>query len=44
MFETDAAGAARNVLHVYTVFLKYWLRHDFGEALERLLESETAAA
>jgi hypothetical protein len=36
MFETERAEPARNTLHVYTVFLKYWLRHDFGAAVERL--------
>jgi hypothetical protein len=30
---------ARNSLHIYTVFLKFWLRHDFGAALDRLLAS-----
>lgn len=29
---------ARNSLHIYTVFLKFWQRHDFGAALDRLLE------
>ena len=28
---------ARNCLHVYTVWLKFWRRHDFGAALDRLL-------
>jgi hypothetical protein len=28
---------ARNSLHIYTVFLKFWLRQDFGAALDRLL-------
>ncbi|MDE2595293.1 MAG: hypothetical protein KGL44_00295 [Sphingomonadales bacterium] len=28
---------ARNCLHVYTVFLKFWRRQDFGAALDRLL-------
>ena len=28
---------ARNMLHIYTVFLKFWLRQDFGAALDRLL-------
>jgi hypothetical protein len=40
MFEGSAEGAARNTLHVYTVFLKLWLREDFGAALDRLLEDE----
>lgn len=29
---------ARNSLHIYTVFLKFWKRQDFGEAVARLLE------
>lgn len=29
---------ARNTLHVYTVFLKFWRRQDFGHTLERLLQ------
>jgi len=28
---------ARNCLHVYNVFLKYWLRRDFGAHLDRLI-------
>ncbi|MCW1430353.1 hypothetical protein [Novosphingobium sp. JCM 18896] len=28
---------ARNSLHIYTVFLKFWRRQDFGAALDRLL-------
>ena len=28
---------ARNCLHVYTVFLKFWLRQDFGEAVSALM-------
>jgi hypothetical protein len=28
---------ARNCLHVYTVFLKYWLRRDFGAHIDELL-------
>ncbi|MDE2405024.1 MAG: hypothetical protein KGM17_10190 [Sphingomonadales bacterium] len=28
---------ARNCLHVFTVWLKFWHRHDFGAALDRLL-------
>jgi hypothetical protein len=37
MFEPVAADPARNCLHVYTVFLKYWRRRDFGAHLDRLL-------
>jgi hypothetical protein len=33
-----AVDPARNSLHIYTVFLKFWLRQDFGAALDRLLE------
>jgi hypothetical protein len=36
MFE--AVDPARNSLHIYTVFLKFWLRQDFGRALDLLLE------
>jgi hypothetical protein len=32
---------ARNCLHIYTVFLKFWQTHDFGAALDRLLERST---
>jgi hypothetical protein len=28
---------ARNSLHIYTAFLKFWKRQDFGAALDRLL-------
>lgn len=28
---------ARNTMHVYTVFLKFWRRQDFGLTLDRLL-------
>jgi hypothetical protein len=37
MFMPVAMDAARNSLHVYTVFLKLWKRHDFGSCLDRLL-------
>ena len=37
MFEPVARDAARNSLHIYTVFLKFWLRNDFGRALDHLL-------
>ena len=30
--------SARNVLHIYTLLLKYWHRRDFGAHLDRLLE------
>ena len=33
----DAVDPSRNCLSVYTVFLQYWLRADFGAALDRLL-------
>jgi hypothetical protein len=33
-----AVDPARNMAHIYTVFLKFWLRQDFGAALDRLLE------
>jgi hypothetical protein len=33
-----AVDPARNSLHIYTVFLKFWLRQDFGRALDQLLE------
>jgi hypothetical protein len=36
MFE--GVDPARNSLHIYTVFLKYWRRRDFGACLDRLLE------
>ncbi len=32
-----AIDPARNSLHIYTVFLKFWLRQDFGAAVDRLL-------
>ena len=35
MFEQ--ADTAMNTLHIYTVLLKFWLRQDFGAALDRLL-------
>lgn len=41
MFEP--VDPARNSLHIYTVFLKFWLRQDFGAALDRLLESQAKA-
>jgi hypothetical protein len=31
------ADSARNVLHIYTMLLKYWQRCDFGAQLDRLL-------
>lgn len=34
-----AIDPARNSLHIYTVFLKFWLRQDFGAAVDRLLAS-----
>ncbi len=34
----DAVDPARNKIHIYAVFLKFWLRQDFGAALDRLLE------
>ena len=32
-----SAESARNSLHIYTVLLKFWLRQEFGAALDRLL-------
>jgi hypothetical protein len=32
-----AIDPARNSLHIYTVFLKFWLRQDFGKAVDELL-------
>jgi hypothetical protein len=43
MFEPVACDPARNSLHIYTVFLKFWLRQDFGKALDRLLERASPA-
>lgn len=37
MFEP--VDPARNCLHIYTNFLKFWRRQDFGGALDRLLET-----
>jgi len=31
---------ARNCMHIYTVFLKFWHRQDFGAHLDRLLERQ----
>ena len=31
---------ARNCLHVYTNFLQFWRREDFGEAVDRLLAGD----
>ncbi|MCB2079229.1 MAG: hypothetical protein KDE55_16230 [Novosphingobium sp.] len=36
MFE--AVDPARNSLHIYTAFLKFWEREDFGKALDLLIE------
>lgn len=33
----DSVDPSRNCLSVYTVFLQFWLREDFGAALDRLL-------
>ena len=33
----EPVDPARNSLHIYTVFLKFWLKHDFGRAVDRLL-------
>jgi hypothetical protein len=33
----DAVDPARNSLHIYTVFLKFWQARDFGKALDRVL-------
>jgi len=35
--ELLAIEPARNCLHVYTVFLKLWERHDFGAVIRRIL-------
>lgn len=32
-----AVDPARNTMHIYAVFLKFWLRQDFGAALDRML-------
>ena len=37
MFEPVPRDPARNSMHIYTVFLKFWERKDFGAALDRLL-------
>jgi hypothetical protein len=38
----DAVDPARNSLHIYTVFLNFWRRRDFGAALDRLLARNAA--
>ncbi|HEY0959172.1 MAG TPA: hypothetical protein VGE05_07840 [Novosphingobium sp.] len=35
----DRVEPARNSLHIYTVFLKFWQRRDFGKALDQLLSA-----
>jgi hypothetical protein len=35
---------ARNSLHIYTAFLKFWRRQDFGAALDRLLQGAAPIA
>ena len=35
-----AIDPARNCLHVFTVWLKFWQRQEFGAALDRLLSRE----
>ncbi len=37
MFTPVAMDAARNSLHVYTVFLKLWQRRDFGALVDELI-------
>jgi hypothetical protein len=39
MFEPVACDPARNCLHIYTVFLKFWQSRGFDWALDRLLGS-----
>ncbi len=38
-----AVEPARNCLHIYVNFLKYWRKRDFGAALDRLLASRVRA-
>ncbi len=37
MFEPVACDPARNTLHIYTVFLKFWRKYDVGGAVRELL-------
>ncbi len=37
VFEPVAVDPARNSLHIYTVFLKFWRKYDVGAAVEELL-------
>jgi hypothetical protein len=37
MFEPVACDPARNTLHIYAVFLKFWRRYDVGGAVRELL-------
>jgi hypothetical protein len=37
MFEPVARDPARNSLHIYTVFLKFWRKYDVAGAVEELL-------
>jgi hypothetical protein len=37
MFEPVACDPARNSLHIYTVFLKFWRKYDVGGAVRELL-------
>ena len=35
--ESVAMDPARNTLHIYTVFLKFWRKYEVGSAVEELL-------
>ncbi|MGE3690368.1 MAG: hypothetical protein AB7F98_03190 [Novosphingobium sp.] len=43
MFLPVAADPARNSLHIYTVFLKFWRRYDVGGAVRELLARQAQA-
>ena len=38
MFEPVEVDPARNSMHIYAVFLKFWRKYDVGEAVRELLE------
>jgi hypothetical protein len=42
IFETS--DPARNCLHIYTAFLKYWRRRDFGAHIDALLAEKRTSA
>ena len=44
LFDPVALDPARNSMHIYTVFLKFWRRYDVGGAVRQVLQDKNGRA